>query len=63
MSATLRLRFLLLNAWGPLPLVCESKGTLPITLERKGYPGDWTKETLPIRFIFWQSKSLLVCHI
>jgi hypothetical protein len=36
MSATLRLRFLLLNAWGPLPLVCESKGTMDYVCIRKG---------------------------
>ena len=41
MSATLRLRFLLLNAWGPLPLVCESKGTLPIARDRMGVRCDY----------------------
>ena len=41
MSATLRLRFLLLNAWGALTLVYNRKGTLPITRVSKGYPCDY----------------------
>ena len=44
-----RVRFLLLNAWAPLPLVCDSKGTHTITPDRNGPPSDWTKETLPFQ--------------